>query len=228
MLSIIVPTYNERDNIEELARRIFSCLKEADIPGELVIVDDGSPDGTADLAESLKSTYDVKVIRREGKRGLASAVIEGFEGATYDILAVMDADLSHPPEALPKMYYYTETGEAEIVIGSRFVPGGGSTNWPWYRRFVSFVARSLARSLTPVRDLTSGFFMIRRSVIAGVDLNPLGFKIGLEILAKGKYDSVKEIPIIFADRGRGKSKFSIRQVFEYLKQLWLLYRRKNH
>jgi len=227
MLSIIVPTYNERENIKELAERIFSGLKDAGIEGELVIVDDNSPDGTAQAAESLGGTFDIKVIRREGKLGLSSAVIEGFECATYDILAVMDADLSHPPEALPKMYYFIDSGEAEIVIGSRFVSGGGSKNWPWYRRLVSFVARFLARPLTKVRDLTSGYFMIKRSVIEGVKLNPIGFKICLEILAKGKYDRVKEIPIQFSDRGHGKSKLSIRQIIEYLKQLFLLYLRRK-
>ncbi len=227
MLSIIIPTYNEKDNVEKLVKRIFTSLEDAEIKGEIIIIDDNSPDGTADVAESLGKTYDIKVIRRSGKLGLASAVIEGFESATYDVLAVMDADLSHPPEVLPKMFYYIKSGDAQIVIGSRLVAGGGSTNWPWYRRFVSWVARTLAKPITPVRDLTSGFFMLKRSVIEGVKLNPIGFKICLEVLAKGKYDTVKEVPIMFHDRGAGKSKLGIRHIFAYLRQLLLLYIRRK-
>jgi len=227
MLSIIVPTYNERDNIAELSRRIFSALEKAGIHGELIIIDDGSPDGTGDYAESLKGTYNIKVIQRGKKLGLASAVIEGFNTASYDVLAVMDADLSHPPEVLPVMFDSIKSGQAQFVIGSRLVPGGGSTAWPWYRRFVSWVARIIARPLTPVRDSTSGFFMLKRSVIDGVELNTLGFKICLEILAKGKYDRAAEIPIIFVERGKGRSKLGPGEVLEYLKQLMYLYKRRK-
>ena len=223
MLSIIVPTYNERKNIEELTKRIFDTLKPHYIQYELIFVDDNSPDGTAEFAESLKSKYDVKVVRRPKKISLASAVINGFKVATGNILCVMDADLSHPPEALFEMYKKIETENFDIAIGSRLVPGGGAEKWPWYRRFVSIVAQLLARPLTSVRDNTSGFFMLRKEVIKSANLSPIGFKILLEILAKGNYDKVIEYPIVFADREGGKSKLGLRQILEYLKQLWLIY-----
>ena len=120
------------------------------------------------------------------------------------------------------MYKEIQSG-TDIVIGSRCVPEGGSTNWPWFRRFGSKFAQALAKPLTHINDNTSGFFMLKRSVIEGVDINPIGFKILLEILVKGRYGVVKEVPIVFNDREGGKSKLGSRQVIEYLKQLWILY-----
>ena len=133
----------------------------------------------------------------------------------------MDADLSHKPEDIPSLYNVMD--KADIAIGSRLVKGGGSTNWPLYRRFVSFVARSLARPLTDVKDLTSGFFMLKKPVIKGRSFNPIGFKILLEILAKGNYNKALEVPIVFVDREGGKSKMGPREVLDYLKQLSILY-----
>jgi dolichol-phosphate mannosyltransferase len=112
---------------------------------------------------------------------------------------------------------------ADIVIGSRCIPEGGATNWPWYRRSISRIAQLLAKPLTKVNDNTSGFFMLKKSVLDGADINPIGFKILLEVLIKGKYSKVKELPIIFNDREGGKSKLGSKQVFEYLKQLGLIY-----
>lgn len=222
MLSVIVPTYNESKNIEELLSKIFASLKPSYTPYEVIIIDDNSPDRTADIADALKSKFDLRVVRRPRKISLASAVINGFKVASGDVFCIMDADLSHPPEAIPLLYKEISAG-ADIVIGSRCIPEGGATNWPWYRRFGSKFAQMLARPITSVNDNTSGFFMVKRSVVEGIDINPIGFKILLEILAKGNYSKVKEVPIIFNDRGGGKSKLGIKQVFEYLKQLGLIY-----
>jgi dolichol-phosphate mannosyltransferase len=222
MLSIIVPTYNESKNIEALLGRIFAALKPNYIEYEVVVVDDNSPDGTAGVAEALKDKFDVRVVRRPKKISLSSAVINGFKVARGDVICVMDADLSHPPEALKLMLKEIQAG-SDIVIGSRTVPEGGATNWPWFRRFGSRFAQILAQPLTKITDNTSGFFMMKKKVIDGVELNPIGFKILLEILVKGNYSEVKEIPIVFNDREGGKSKLGSRQVVEYLKQLGMLY-----
>ena len=223
MLSIIVPTYNEGRNIEELLTRLFTALKPNYTPYEVLVVDDNSPDGTAQIAEALKSKFELRVVKRPRKIGLASAVLNGVKLATGDIICVMDADLSHPPEAIPEMYKSISGGEADIVIGSRCVEGGGATNWPWFRRFGSTFAQVLAKPVTHVNDSTSGFFMAKRSVFEGADINPIGFKILLEILAKGNYSKVKEVPIVFNDREGGKSKLGAKQIMEYLKQLGLIY-----
>lgn len=223
MISVIVPTYNERKNLEELAERVFKALNKVSLSGELIIVDDNSADGTGELAEELKKKFNITVLRRKGKKGLASAVLDGFKIAKGDIFCVMDADLSHPPEAIPILYEVIKKEEAEIAVGSRLVPGGGSTNWPWYRKIVSQVARLLAKPLTNVKDLTSGYFMAKKSVVDGAALNPIGFKILLEILAKGNYNKATEIPIVFVNREGGKSKLGTKEIFEYLKQVYVLY-----
>lgn len=223
MLSIIIPTYNESRNIEELLTRLFTALKPNYTPYEVLIVDDNSPDGTAQIAEALKSKFDLRVVKRPRKIGLASAVLNGVRLAAGDIICVMDADLSHPPEAVSDMYKVISSGEADLVIGSRCVEGGGATNWPWFRRFGSTLAQILAKPVTHVNDSTSGFFMVKKDVLEGADINPIGFKILLEILAKGNYSKAKEIPIIFNDREGGKSKLGLKQTMEYFKQLGLIY-----
>lgn len=222
MLSIIVPTYNESKNIEELLTRLFTALKPNYTQYEVIVVDDNSPDGTAAIAEALKSKFELRVVKRPRKISLASAVLNGFKLATGDIYCVMDADLSHPPEAIPGMFKALSAG-ADIVVGSRCVPEGGATNWPWYRRIGSRFAQLLAKPITHVNDNTSGFFMIKKKVVDGADINPIGFKILLEILVKGDYATVKEVPIVFNDRGGGKSKLGAKQTLEYLKQLSILY-----
>ena len=185
---------------------------------ELIIVDDGSPDGTADLAESYADVHPVRVVRRPGKAGLASAVLAGFAVARGDVLVVMDADLSHPPEAVPRLAAAIAEG-ADLAVGSRYVTGGGTEDWPLNRRVVSRAACLLGNVLVPIRDCTSGFFAIRRSALDGVKLNPIGFKIGFEVMARGRYKKALEIPYVFRDRELGKSKFGRREVMQYLVQL---------
>jgi len=185
---------------------------------ELIIVDDGSPDGTADLAESYADVHPVRVVRRPGKAGLASAVLAGFAKARGDVLVVMDADLSHPPEAVPRLALAIEEG-ADLAVGSRYVAGGGTEDWPLRRRVVSRAACLLGNVLVPIRDCTSGFFAIRRSALDGVTLNPIGFKIGFEVMARAHYRNAVELPYVFRDRELGKSKFGRREVMQYLVQL---------
>jgi dolichol-phosphate mannosyltransferase len=185
---------------------------------ELIVVDDGSPDGTADIAEGLGKTYPIRVVRRPGKAGLASAVVAGFAAARGDTLLVMDADLSHPPEVAPKLVD-TIAGGADLAVGSRYVSGGGVMDWPMKRQIVSRVACLMGQVLVPVRDSTSGFFALRRSVVDGVKLNPIGFKIGFEVMDRGKYKKVVEVPYTFRDRELGSSKFGQREVMQYVQQL---------
>lgn len=224
---MIVPTYNERNNIDELVARIGRACSEAGIEAETVVVDDNSPDGTGVRAEELAKSHRIKVVHRAGKLGLSSAVIDGFKVASGSILVVMDADLSHPPEKIPEMVAKLETGEADLVVGSRHVKGGSIENWTVRRRIMSKGAKLLARGLTKVKDPMSGFFALKPSVIEGVALNPIGYKIGLEILVKGKYSKVVELPIGFVDRKAGKSKLGGSEMMKYIDHVTQLYEHKR-
>ncbi len=228
MLSVVVPTYNEAENIPELLRRIKDSLKGIDY--EVVIVDDDSPDGTARVAEeeARKLGVPVRVIVRKGEKGLATAVVRGFREARGEYLVVLDADLQHPPELIPRMLEKAlETG-ADVVVASRFVPGGGCDGLPPHRKLVSFGAKVLAYILVPrsrhVRDPMSGFFLVHRRVLEGVDLSPIGYKILLEILAKGRYAKVVEVPYRFEERKRGESKLGWKQILDYLRHVLKLFR----
>ena len=223
MLSVVVPTYNEAGSVTGLAERLHAAL--AGREWELVIVDDGSPDGTADVAAALAPRIPVRVVRRGGKAGLASAVIAGFAAARGDILLVMDADLSHPPETVPTLVDAVERG-ADLAVGSRYIHGGGVMDWPLKRRVVSRVACLMGNALVPVHDATSGFFALRRAVIDGVTLNPIGFKIGFEVIARGRHRTVVEVPYTFRDRELGSSKFGRREIADYVVQLGLVARDK--
>lgn len=224
MLSVVVPTYNEAGSIPKLAERLRAALDGRE--WELVVVDDGSPDGTADIAAALAPRIPVNVVRRAGKAGLASAVVAGFDAARGDILVVMDADLSHPPETVPALAAAIDAG-ADLAVGSRYVKGGGVMDWPWRRRVVSRVACLMGNALVPVRDATSGFFALRRSVVDGVKLNPIGFKIGFEVIARGRYAKVVEVPYTFRDRELGASKFGRREIMQYVVQLGQVARDKT-
>jgi dolichol-phosphate mannosyltransferase len=223
MLSIVVPTYNEKENIQELIKRIFKVLGENNIDAEVVIVDDNSPDGTSKVAEELSKDYNIRVIIRKDERGLSSAAIRGMNDAKGDILCVIDADLSHPPEVIPDMLKQITEGKAELVIGSRRVEGGGIENWPMKRKVVSRCASLIARPLSKVKDPMSGFFMLKRSVIEGVELKPKGYKIGLEIIVKGNYEHLVEVPYVFKDRAAGESKLGGKVIKNYLSHVIGLY-----
>ncbi|HJX04450.1 MAG TPA: glycosyltransferase family 2 protein [Thermoplasmata archaeon] len=225
---MIVPTYNERGNVDELLKRIFDACQGAGIDVEILIVDDNSPDGTASRAEELAAQYPVRTIRRAGKLGLSSAVTEGYASAMGEILVVMDADLSHPPEKIPEMVSLIRSGKAKMVIGSRYVKGGGAENWPFYRKLVSKGATFLSRGLTKVKDPMSGFFAVKREVVEGVELNPVGYKIGLEVIVKGKHDGmVSEVPILFANRKAGSSKLGGSEMLKYIDHVSMLYEHRH-
>ena len=223
MISIVTPTYNESGSLPPLVERLATAL--AGREWELIVVDDGSPDGTADLAAAMAPRLPVRVVRRPGKLGLASAVLDGFRSATGDILVCMDADLSHPPEIVPHLVDALGDG-ADLAVGSRYVAGGAVEDWPLRRRVVSRVACLMGNALVPVRDATSGFFALRRSVIDRVQLNPIGFKIGFEVIARGRYAEVVEVPYTFRDRAHGSSKFGRREVAQYVQQLGQIARDK--
>jgi dolichol-phosphate mannosyltransferase len=218
-LSIVVPTYNERTRLGELVEAVFQVFTAHGIDGELVIVDDGSPDGTGALADELATRHAIQVVHRAGKQGLGTAVIAGFAVARGDVLGVMDADLSHPAEALPRLLSALEGASADMAIGSRYVPGGGVRNWPVHRQLMSRLACLLARPITPARDSTSGFFLVRKPAIEGVKIAAGGFKICLELLVRGRVQSIVEVPYVFSDRAAGESKMSWREATGYLWQL---------
>ncbi len=223
-VSVIIPTYNEKGNIEKIIPQIFSVFRSSNISGEVVVVDDDSPDMTWKAAQELGRSYNIKTVRRMTEKGLSSAVIEGFRHASGEFIGVMDADLSHPPAAIPDMLEPLQTGSTDLVIGSRHVSGGGTENWPRRRKIISMGARMLARGLTGLKDPVSGFFFFRRDIIKGVKLNPIGYKIGLEVIVKGRHNKrITEVPYTFSDRKLGRSKMDKREILNYVIHLARLY-----
>jgi dolichol-phosphate mannosyltransferase len=196
------------------------------LDGEIIVVDDNSPDGTGAIVDKLAETYPVRCLHRPGKMGLSSGVIDGWKFARPESVAVgaMDGDFSHDANAIPMMVAALASGEYGLAIGSRYVPGGGIENWPMRRKITSIVAIALAKPLTPVLDITSGFFLVRRSALEGVALDPIGFKIGLEVIAKAHYGRALEVPYVFVDRVAGTSKLNQNEIFNYLRQLGRIYR----
>ena len=218
MISIVIPTFNEKENLEELLRRIDSTLRGLNY--EVIIVDDNSPDGTAEEALKLSDRYPVRVMLRAERLGLSSAVLDGIKMARGDIICVMDADLQHPPELLKELY--ERILENEIVIASRYVKGGSVEGWSLLRRLISRSSILLARLLIPkvrgIRDTSSGYFMLRRECI-NPEVNPRGFKILLEILAKTECTRIYEVPYSFGLRRHGESKLGLGTIMNYALQL---------
>ncbi len=223
VVSVILPTYNESGNIDRMVREIWSALSRASISCEILIVDDNSPDGTAAKAEEMAKEYPVRVHVRMGERGLATAVLKGYDLAAGDICVVMDADLSHPADRLPAMIEPILQGKCDATVGSRYIQGGACPDWSLIRRIVSRGAGLLASGVTDLKDPTSGFMAIRRNLLRGVMLDPVGWKIVLEVIVKTGA-KVLEIPIVFRDRQKGKSKLSFKVQLDYVKHLWRLYR----
>jgi dolichol-phosphate mannosyltransferase len=218
-LSIVVPTYNERDGLAALVEALFSVCAAHDIDLELVIVDDNSPDGTGAVADGLAKTRRIRVLHRAGKLGLGTAVMAGFELASAPILGVMDADFSHPPALVPSLLATMNRTGADIVVASRYIRGGSTPSWPFRRRMLSRIACLLARPLSPIRDAASGFFLIHREVIRGLSIKAGGFKICLEIVVRAWPHRLVEVPYQFDDRELGESKMSMREALGYLVQL---------
>ena len=221
-ISIIIPTYNERENIGKIVKNILDVCRKLNI--EIIIVDDNSPDGTGKIADKLSKKYPKKVfvIHRKAKSNLSPAVIDGFKVAKGSYIGVMDADLSHPPELIPKFIQYLDKG-FDMLIGSRHIKGGGIEDWTVPRRIVSFFATMLCRPLADIKDPMSGYFFIKRSVINNAKLVPRGYKIGLEIAVKGNVTRIKEIPFFFKNRVHGKSKLYFKVYMAFLRQLLDLY-----
>jgi dolichol-phosphate mannosyltransferase len=220
---MVVPTYNERDRIAELARALFTACAADGVRLELVIVDDNSPDGTGEVADRLAADYDVRVIHRSGKLGLGTAVVAGFAAASAEVVGVMDADFSHPPALVPRMFATLTATGADVVVASRYISGGSTPGWPLRRRMLSRLACLLALPLSPIRDAASGFFVVRRDIAQAVTIKAGGFKICLELLVRGWPQRLVELPYRFDDRELGESKMSLREAVGYLVQLRDLY-----
>ncbi|MBE5850545.1 MAG: polyprenol monophosphomannose synthase [Lachnospiraceae bacterium] len=225
-MSVVVPTYNESENVGNLTNQIDYALRGIDY--EVIFVDD-STDNTPDaIKKVIEENPNVRMEHRETEKGLATAVLEGFKLSRGDYIAVMDADLQHPPAILRSMYAVMETG-VDFCVPSRFIPGGSDGGLGPYRKLVSGVARYIGKIMLPslrkITDPTSGLFMFRRSVIENADLRPIGWKIMVEVLAMGNYRSVVEIPYKFQARPAGESKLSSKVTLEYLKQVAELTRR---
>ncbi len=222
IISIILPTYNEVDNIELIIAKIAEVLDVNNMNGEIIVVDDNSPDGTANIARGLSEKYPVKVRVRKTARGLSRSVLKGFEVAQGSICLVMDADLSHPVERIPDMVEPIIGGEYDMSVGSRYISGGGWDSGNSIRNKVSRFASFLSRGLTSLSDLTSGYMAIRKGILKTSDIDPLGWKIVLEIAVKVQ-PRIKEVPILFSKRNAGKSKLGLRAQYEYLYHLMKLY-----
>jgi dolichol-phosphate mannosyltransferase len=224
-VSVIVPTYREAENLPILVPRVAAALADAGVDGEILIVDDNSPDETRRVCAELADKYPLRLVVRTTNRGLSPAVVAGMQQASGDILLVMDADLSHPPEKIPELIETLQSGQTDFVIGSRYVSGGGTDDeWGWFRWLNSRVATLLAWPLTSARDPMAGFFALRAETFRNAaKLDPIGYKIGLELLVKGGCRHVREVPIQFRDRLHGESKLSLKEQLNYLRHLRRLY-----
>jgi dolichol-phosphate mannosyltransferase len=226
--ALVIPTLNEVGNIRTLIDRVQTALSHTDIDYELIVVDDNSQDGTAELVRRY-AEHDsrIKLLVRVGERGLAGAVIHGWANTDANWLGVMDADLQHPPELLPELLKGLQRGD-DIVIASRYAGNGTVGNWNAVRHFISRASTvatlPLQRPGLRIKDPMSGFFMVRREAIEGIDLQPQGFKILLEILVRGRIRRAEEIPFTFATRHAGESKASLKVAIEYFALLGKLSR----
>lgn len=222
-VDVIVPTYQEAENIPNLLARLSSVRNDSGLDLRLLLMDDDSRDGSEELVRASALPW-VSFVTRKEERGLSAAVLDGITRASCDVLIVMDADLSHPPETIPELIAALDRG-ADIAVGSRFTEGGSTADdWGPFRWFNSRVATMLAWPLTTIHDPMSGYFAVRReTVTAARDLNPVGYKILLEIIVKCRCREVVEIPIHFANRRFGASKLSLREQLKYFRHLRRLY-----
>ncbi len=238
-MSVVIPTYNERENIINLVREIAQRVPK-DIKTEILIVDDNSPDGTGslvdkfalennlDLVHNESQTVTIKVIHRQRRDGLICAVLDGIKASSGKNILVMDADFSHPPQLIPLIISELKHESNCVVIGSRYARGGTTVGVPLKRLLISFGATGIARyglNVKEVRDPMSGFFALPRHVLMDIEINTQGFKILLEILVKKqRHVTVKEIPYTFTVRKYGHSKLNLRVMVDYTKAIWSLYK----
>ena len=213
---IIIPTYNEKENIEKIILKVFSL----DIDFDILIVDDGSPDGTADIVKKTQKTYskNLHIVERTGKLGLGTAYIYGFKWAlknNYDYIFEMDADFSHDPDDLIRLYKACHEDKGDVAIGSRYIKGVNIVNWPMSRLLMSFFASKYVKIITgmPIQDSTAGFKCYKRSVLEKINLEKIqfvgyAFQIEMKFTAWKYGFNVVEVPVIFTDRQEGASKMS--------------------
>jgi dolichol-phosphate mannosyltransferase len=206
-VSIIIPTLNEVENIAPLVSEILAAAKPLH---EIIFVDGHSTDGTPDVIRSFGANHPIRLIEQNSDEpGLAAAIVAGATAASGALLLIMDADLSHPPERINDLLAPLQTGVADMVIGSRYVEGGSTPGWPFWRRMLSRAGSGLAYPLTGVHDCMCGFFAIARSRLIELAAPAVGFKIAFEVIVRGRPTlRVIEIPIAFRDRARGRSKMS--------------------
>jgi len=225
-VSVVIPTYNERENVRVLVPRLSEVLQDAGVDYEIIVVDDDSPDGTCEEVDALSRRLGdrVRCVRRRGERGLASAVVEGFRRATGDVAVVMDADLQHPPELVPRLVETLEEADADVVVASRYTRGGGVEGWSRVRLALSKLATRISWFLVPetrkTSDPMSGFFAVRLSRLDISRLKPRGFKILVEILARHPCLNVVDVPYVFRRRHSGESKLGVGVAADFLVQAW--------
>jgi len=239
--SIVIPTYNESENILRLIHEIEKKLPTDDFT-EIIVVDDNSPDGTGKLVEdyitkevvnaqeknsSQPNNHILKVVHRTGKEGLIPAILEGVRQSSGTNVLIMDADFSHPPEVIPRIMSELKRNPNSIVVGSRYIEGGRVIGWPTRRKILSKGASTLARlglNVKSVKDPMSGLFALPRELIQNISIATKGYKILLEILVKNKEIPVIEVPYTFTDRQSGKSKMSYNVILNYAEAIWQLYK----
>ncbi|HIH85316.1 MAG TPA: polyprenol monophosphomannose synthase, partial [Methanoculleus sp.] len=199
-LSVIIPTFNEEENIAAIIGAVNDVCSKNGIQAEILVVDDNSNDRTIPIVQDIvRRCENVRLIVRMNDHGLSQSVVDGFRAARSDILLVIDADFSHPPELIPR-FYEAIRGGADIAIGSRYMKGGDIEEWPIKRRIISLGATAFGRILFPeITDPVSGFFAVRREVVDRAPLAPRGYKILMEVLGKGRWRSFVEIPFVFRD-----------------------------
>jgi dolichol-phosphate mannosyltransferase len=228
-LTVIIPTLNEAENIRTTVNKVMKVLEENQLFGQVLVVDDNSTDETFPILLDLQAIYpNLTWLIRYENHGLSQSLYDGFWRADSDVFIVMDADGQHPIEKISELYRGI-CEDNDVVIGSRYMEGGGIKKWGLTRRIISIGATTIARLFFPeLTDPGSGFFAVKKKVVEGSMLEPRGYKFLIEILGKGQWESVKEIPIQFAERKVGKSKLKGFTMMEYVKQLWSLFRFSIH
>lgn len=219
-ITVIIPTFNEADNIMNIIQAVETMFNRNLIKGEILVVDDMSSDGTIEIVQKLqKKNPNLNLLIRENNHGLSQSVVDGFYHAQSDICQVIDADFSHPIELIPEFYHAIHDEDYDVCIGSRYTKGGEIKDWPLKRRVISLGATVFGRVLFPdVTDPVSGFFAIKKSVVVNAKLKPRGYKILMEVLGKGFWKTFKEIPFTFKDREAGESKLKVSTITDYIYQ----------
>ncbi len=230
-ISIIVPTYNESQNIIGILKSIHANIPKG-ILTETIVVDDNSPDGTGKIVEdyisNLKKIAEntIAIIHRKTKNGLSSAILNGVQNAKGETIVIMDSDFSHPPQTLPKMIEAFKKYQCDLVVASRYITGGHIEGWSIKRKLISKIATVIAKKGLGVKtkDPMSGFFAFKKNIVNGLNFDALGYKFLLELLVKTKGIHIREIPYTFEDRKFGSSKLDSSTVIDYLKSVWKLYK----